>query len=381
MGGQGGGIQYPVSTIPRSSAHQQDDAAMKIASIVGARPQFIKCAPLSRLLRQRHREVLIHTGQHYDENLSQIFFDQLQIPRPDYTLEVGSGTHGEQMGQMLERVEQVLLKEKPQVTLVCGDTNTTLAGALAAAKLWIPVTHVEAGLRSFNRRMPEEINRVLTDRLSTLLFCPTETAVENLKREGITQGVHNTGDVMYDAVLYNIRRAEEGSKILARLDLRPGEYYLVTVHRADNTDNPGNLRKILEALAQLSLPTVFPVHPRTRKALKELKLELGSGTSLLRLIDPVSYLDMLVLEKKARKILTDSGGVQKEAYFLGVPCITLREETEWVETIQGEWNVLVGTDPQAIGQALVLDRSDSSRLDAFGDGHAAEKMVVLLGQL
>jgi len=240
---------------------------------------------------------------------------------------------------------------------------------------------VEAGLRSFNRRMPEEINRVLADRLSALLFCPTETAVENLKKEGITEGVHNTGDVMYDAVLYNAQKAEQTSEILARLDLRQGEYYLVTVHRASNTDDPGNLRKILEALGQLSLPVVFPIHPRTRKALEELKLELDSGASLPGLIDPVSYQDMLVLEKRARKILTDSGGVQKEAYFFGVPCITLREETEWVETLPGGWNTLVGTDPQACAQALLADKPEGSRLDAFGDGHAAEKMAALLGQL
>lgn len=354
---------------------------LKIASIVGARPQFIKCAQLSRLLRQRHQEVLIHTGQHYDQDLSEIFFDQLEIPKPDYHLDVGSGTHGEQTGRMLERVEEVLLQENPQVVLVYGDTNTTLAGALAAAKLWIPVVHVEAGLRSFNQRMPEEINRVLTDRLSALLVCPTETAVENLKKEGIDQGVHNTGDVMYDALLYNANRAEKISKISARLGIQPGSYYLVTIHRAHNTDDPENLRKILTGLEQLDLPAVFPIHPRTRKALRKLKRKLHSSIPFLHLIDPVSYLDMLLLEKNARKILTDSGGVQKEAYFLGVPCITLRDETEWVETLQGGWNSLVGTDPQAIGLALGKDPPQGSRPEAFGDGHAAEKIAALLDQL
>ena len=354
---------------------------MKIVSIVGARPQFIKCAPLSRLIRKKHREVLIHTGQHYDKNLSQIFFDQLNIPRPDHNLRVGSGIHGEQTAQMLWRIEEVLLKEKPRAVLVYGDTNTTLAGALAAAKLCIPVVHVEAGLRSYNRRMPEEINRILSDRISTLLLCPTQTAVENLEKEGISEGVHNTGDVMYDAVLYNAQKAEEISKILDRLNLRPGEYYLATVHRADNTDDPRNLRKILEVLRHLDLPTIFPIHPRTRKALKDLKLELDSPASLLRLIDPVSYLDMLILEKMARKILTDSGGIQKEAYFFEVPCITLREETEWVETLREGWNTLAGTDPRAIGRALQKDTPGDSRSDVFGDGHAAEKMADLLDQL
>lgn len=353
----------------------------KIASIVGARPQFIKCAPLSRLLRQRHREVLIHTDQHYDHDLSRIFFDQLEIPKPNYHLDVGSGTHGEQTGQILERVEEVLLQENPQVVLVYGDTNTTLAGALAAAKLWIPVVHVEAGLRSFNRRMPEEINRVLTDRLSALLFCPTKTAVENLKKEGITQGVHNTGDVMYDALLFNMKRAEKISTISARLNIQPGSYYLVTIHRANNTDNPENLRNILTGLEYLDLPAVFPIHPRTRKALKKLKRKFNSAKPALHLIDPVSYLDMLILEKNARKILTDSGGVQKEAYFLGVPCITLRGETEWAETLQGGWNSLVRTDPKAIGLALGKDPPQGSRPEAFGDGHAAENMVALLDQL
>jgi len=354
---------------------------LKIASIVGARPQFIKCAPLSRLLRQRHREVLIHTGQHYDRDLSQIFFDQLEIPKPDFHLNVGSGNHGEQTGQILERVEEVLLQENPQVVLVYGDTNTTLAGALAAAKLWIPVVHVEAGLRSFNRNMPEEINRVLTDRLSALLFCPTKTAVDNLKKEGITQGAHNTGDVMYDAFLYNANRAEKISTISARLSIQPGSYYLVTIHRASNTDNPENLRKILKGLGHLDLPAVFPIHPRTRKALKKLEKKLHSAKPLQHLIDPVSYLDMLILEKNARKVLTDSGGVQKEAYFLGVPCITLRDETEWVETLQGGWNSLVGTDPRAIGLALRKDPPRGSRPETFGDGHAAEKMIALLDQL
>jgi len=353
---------------------------VKIASIIGAGADLIRCAPLSRLLRRENREVLIHTGQQYDQNLSRIFFDQLKVPVPDYHLGVASEYHGEQTGLMLERVEEVLLEVNPQLALVYGDSDGALAGALAAAKLSIPVVHVEAGLRSFNRRMPEEINRILVDRLSSLLFCPTETAVVNLKREGIVEGVHNSGDVMYDAVLYNLQRAQEVSDILARLDLQPGEYYLVVLHRASNADDPENLHSILKALGQLDLPVVFPVHPRTHKALKRLMQESQIELPFLRLVDPVSYVDMLLLEKKAKKILTDSGGVQKEAYFLGVACITLRRETEWTETLQGGWNTLAGSDAQAIGRAILLDPPRRSRPDVFGDGHAAEKMAALLDQ-
>jgi len=353
---------------------------MKIASIVGARPQFIKCAPLSRLIRKEHSEVLIHTGQHYDRGLSQVFFDQLEIPQPDYNLGVGSGSHGEQTAEMLWRVEEVLIQEKPEAVVVYGDTNTTLAGSLSAAKLWLPVVHIEAGLRSFNRLMPEEINRILTDRLSTLLFCPTETAVENLNREGITQGVHNTGDVMYDALLQNGPKAEEVSSILRDLSLEPQGYYLITVHRAENTDHPENLTRILTAMDGLDLPAILPIHPRTRKILEKMNVNIASQDTNLRFVDPVSYLDMLVLEKKASKILTDSGGVQKEAWFFEVPCITLRAETEWVETLEGGWNTLVGTNPESIAQAILQSKPPAPRPEVFGDGQAAEKMVHLLGQ-
>ena len=307
---------------------------MKVATIVGARPQFIKCAPVSRKLRESAAEVLIHTGQHYDSNMSELFFHDLEIPEPDYNLGVGSGTHGEQSGEMLKQIEKVLLKEKPDYVLVFGDTNSTLAGALAAAKLCIPVAHVEAGLRSFNRRMPEEINRVVTDHLSSLLFCPTETSVNNLAREGITEGVHLVGDVMYDALLLNSRRAEEKSKILEALRLQPKSYFLATVHRAENTDDPRRLAAIVKAFEMISdiFTVVWPVHPRTRKVLESYGLRKnGQSFSIL---DPVSYLDMLCLEKDAKGILTDSGGVQKEAYWLKVPCITLREESEWIETLQ-----------------------------------------------
>ena len=353
---------------------------MKIATIVGARPQFIKCAPVSRALRESAAEILIHTGQHYDSNMSESFFRDLEIPEPDYNLGVGSGTHGEQSGEMLKQIEKVLLKEEPNYVVVFGDTNSTLAGALAAAKLCIPVAHIEAGLRSFNRRMPEEINRVVTDHLSRLLFCPTETSVSNLRREGITEGVHLVGDVMYDALLTNSRRAEEKSPILRQLGLQPKDYYLATVHRAENTDDPERLAAIVEGLERISrsFTVVWPVHPRTKKALETFGLEQRNGRSL-RILSPISYLNMLSLEKQAAGILTDSGGVQKEAYWLKVPCITLRQETEWVETVETGWNTLAGTDPESIFAAATKPPPSTACLNyLFGDGHSAEKIVQTL---
>lgn len=348
---------------------------MKVLSIVGTRPQFIKAAPVSRELRRYHVEVLVHTGQHYDYGLSQVFFEELGIPRPDYELSVGSAGHGKQTGEMLARVEEVLLKEKPDWVLVYGDTNSTLAGALAAAKLHIPVGHVEAGLRSFNREMPEEINRVLTDHISSLLFCPTETAVDNLAREGITNGVHNTGDVMYDAVLYNVEMAEHRSRALEQLELVPRSYLLATVHRPSNTDNKVHLVSILTALERVDEVVVFPAHPRTQKAIHALGITLNSR---VRVVEPVSYLDMLVLEKNARLILTDSGGVQKEAYFFGVPCVTLRDETEWVETVNVGWNVLVGADPDRIEEAVKSFSPQRERPTVFGNGRASERIATIL---
>jgi UDP-N-acetylglucosamine 2-epimerase len=353
---------------------------MKVVTVVGARPQFIKCAPLSRRLREVAVEVLVHTGQHYDSNMSSLFFRDLEIPEPDYNLGVGSGTHGEQSGEMMKRIETVLLNEKPDYVLVFGDTNSTLAGALAAAKLCIPVAHVEAGLRSFNRRMPEEINRVVTDHLSSLLFCPTQKSVGNLAREGITQGVHLVGDVMYDALLINSRRAEEKSTLRERLGLQPKAYYLATVHRAENTDDPELLDAIVEGLARIGriFTVVWPVHPRTKKALKAYGLEQRDGGSF-RILNPISYLDMLSLEKQAKSILTDSGGVQKEAYWLEVPCITLRQETEWVETVESGWNTLAGTDPGTIFAAATKPPPSSGCLNhLFGEGHSAEKIVQTL---
>jgi UDP-GlcNAc3NAcA epimerase len=351
------------------------EAGVKILSIVGARPQFIKAAPVSRVLRRQHAEVLVHTGQHYDHNMSALFFEELDIPEPDYNLGVGSGPHGQQTGRMLEAIEQVLLDERPDWVLVYGDTNSTLAGALASVKLHIPLAHVEAGLRSFNRRMPEEHNRVLTDHVADLLLCPTQTAVDNLTREGITRGVHNVGDVMYDAVLHNIGIAKQRSTILNRLGLKPGCYLLATVHRAENTDDPVRLAAILEAFSAVSEAIVFPAHPRTRSALAKLGL---SPPANVQLIEPVGYLDMLLLEKHARLILTDSGGVQKEAYFFSVPCVTLRDETEWVETVETGWNVVVGTDPRRIAAAVQGLRPAARPPGVFGDGRASERIESLI---
>ncbi len=349
---------------------------MKVLSVVGARPQFIKAAPVSRALRRVAHEVLVHTGQHYDYGMSAIFFDELQIPPPDYNLEIGSGSHGWQTGQMLIRIEETLLKEQPDWVLVYGDTNSTLAGALAAAKLHIPLAHVEAGLRSFNRDMPEEHNRVLTDHAADLLLCPTQTAVDHLAREGVTRGVHLVGDVMYDAVLYNIALAEQRAGVLARLGLEPGSYALATIHRPSNTDDPARLQAILAALRALAAdyPVVFPVHPRTRQKLAGL----DSYEPNLHLIEPVGYLDMLLLERQARLILTDSGGVQKEAYFFAVPCLTLRRETEWVETVDTGWNRLVGNDLALIAQLAHDPKPTGSPLPLFGDGHAADRIAALL---
>ncbi|KLU59328.1 UDP-2,3-diacetamido-2,3-dideoxy-D-glucuronate 2-epimerase [Peptococcaceae bacterium CEB3] len=351
---------------------------MKIATIVGARPQFIKAAAVSRVLRLEHQETLIHTGQHYDSNMSDIFFTELHIPRPDYNLGVGSGRQGEQTGAILQAVEEVLLQAKPDAVLVYGDTNSTLGGALAAAKLHIPVFHIEAGLRSFNRDMPEEINRVLTDHLSMLLLCPTQTAVNNLSAEGIQKGVHLSGDVMYDAFRYNSRLARQSLSLPEKLGLAPGSYILGTIHRAENTDDPQRLKGILRALGQAGRPVILPLHPRTRKVMDDQGFgDLLEG-SQVRILEPVGYLDMICLEENAWKILTDSGGVQKEAYFAGVPCITLRDETEWTETVAAGWNVLVGADTQSILKAVIEFAPPPGRPQIFGDGDAAGKFLSVL---
>jgi len=352
---------------------------LKIVSVVGARPQFIKAAPVSKALRKAgHQEILVHTGQHYDYGMSKVFFEELSISEPDVNLGVGSGAHGWQTGQMLIRIEEVLMEEKPDWVLVYGDTNSTLAGAIASVKLQIPLAHVEAGLRSFNREMPEEHNRLLTDHCSDLLFCPTQTAVANLDKEGITHGVNLVGDTMYDAVLLFSEIAREKSTILDDLGLKSKEYLLATVHRPYNTDIPENLENILSAFIEINEPIIFPVHPRTRKILNTFFPSLLTPHSSLKMIPPVGYLDMLMLEQNAKAILTDSGGMQKEAYWFEVTCVTFRDETEWVETVEAGWNVVVGADTGKIVEAVRCLKSDNPRPKLYGDGHAAEKMLEIL---
>jgi len=411
---------------------------MKIATIIGARPQFIKAAAVSRAIAAHNRavcptaqaaaaianpgahngvapppvieEILIHTGQHYDDGMSAVFFRELDIPEPKYNLNIGSGPHGRQTGRMLAAIEEVLLAEKPDWVLIYGDTNSTLAGALAAAKLHIPIAHVEAGLRSFNRRMPEEINRVVADQLSSLLLCPSQTAVDNLAAEGIggkndekmgavphfPQRVVITGDVMADALQFAAAKvgakaapqaaavvadpatqASAHSDIMARLGLQPQRYLLATVHRAENTDDPQRLSDILSAFAALDEPVVFPAHPRTRKFLHEKNYQPPPH---VRLIDPVGYFDIVALEKSARLLLTDSGGMQKEAYWLKVPCITLRDETEWVETVDAGWNVLTGADDKKIIHAALNFTPPQEHPPLYGDGQTAEKILGILCQ-
>ncbi len=355
---------------------------MRVVSILGARPQFIKAAPVSRELRSAgHEEYLIHTGQHYDYQMSRIFFEELEVPIPDAELGVGSGSHGQQTGLMMSRIEEHLIDDRPDWVLVYGDTNSTLAGALAACKLGIPIAHVEAGLRSFNRQMPEEHNRVLTDHCAALLLCPTKTAVQNLAQEGITQGVRLVGDTMLDMLLAHRDHARSTSDILTRLELQPKRYVLATIHRAYNADVPQNLANILHAFAKIPEPVVLPLHPRTRARLHEDNA--GTDThvmpSNLLLIDPVSYLDMLALEQGARLIMTDSGGVQKEAFLLGVPCVTLRPETEWVETVAAGMNIVTGVDPMKILHAVFKTQWPTEYpRDQFGSGDAAKRIVAAL---
>jgi UDP-N-acetylglucosamine 2-epimerase (non-hydrolysing) len=350
-----------------------------ILSVVGARPQFIKAAPVSKALRRNFREVLVHTGQHYDPEMSDIFFRDLELPEPDYHLGVGSGTHAEQTGEIMIRLEKVMAEIKPDAVLVFGDTNSTLAAALVAAKLVLPIAHIEAGLRSFNRRMPEEINRVLTDRVSRFLFCPTQLAVDNLRREGITEGVHLVGDVMFDAAQHFVRLAGRRVDAIRRLGLKPGNYVLATVHRPANTDDPERLASIVEAFASSRCRIVFPIHPRTEQALRKLGLrdKLSRASNVLDL-PPLSYLETLQLLRHARCVATDSGGMQKEAYFFGVPCVTLRDETEWVETVEDGWNRLVGADKGRILEAIEDFRPAGPRKNHYGDGHASERIAEIL---
>ncbi|MBC8122828.1 MAG: UDP-N-acetylglucosamine 2-epimerase (non-hydrolyzing) [Gemmatimonadaceae bacterium] len=355
---------------------------MRIATVVGARPQFVKAATVSRAVRVHHHEILIHTGQHYDFGMSQVFFDELQLPAADYNLGVGSASHGVQTARMIEKIEAILLSERPDLVLVYGDTNSTLAAALAAVKMHIPVAHVEAGLRSFNMRMPEEVNRRLTDHISSVLFTPTDLATAHLAREGIVRGVYQVGDVMVDVLLEQLGSARTHSRILRDLGLRPGGYVLATIHRAENTDEPGRLKAILQALHSAGVPVVFPMHPRTRRCAVDQGLEsLLANTSDLQCIEPVGYLDMLLLEQNARRILTDSGGIQKEAYLLGVPCLTVRDETEWQETVASGWNRLVTAEVQAILVALEQEVIPQNRPPCYGDGQAAQRIAGVLAGL
>jgi UDP-GlcNAc3NAcA epimerase len=327
-------------------------------------------------------EVLVHTGQHYDENMNTKFFEELEIPEPQYNLGIGSGTHGAQTGQMLEAIEKVLLKEKPDLVIVYGDTNSTLSGALAATKLHISLAHVEAGLRSFNRRMPEEINRILTDHISDILFSPTRTAVKNLYNEGIPMAkIHLVGDVMYDVALHYSVIAEQKSSIMERMNVRPGKYILATIHRAENTDDFTRLEAIFEGLRLVGreIPVILPLHPRTRRALKSTGL-LEKMDGSIRLIDPIGYLDIIMLEKNARLIATDSGGVQKEAFFYHVPCVTLRDETEWVELVELGWNRVITPDNSSSIATAILSALDSKGDEGapYGEGRAAEAVVKIL---
>jgi len=354
---------------------------MKIATVIGARPQFIKAAMVSRAIEKESRlkEYIIHTGQHYDQNMNDVFFQTLNLKKPDWQLHCGGRTNPSKMlAEMMTGIEEALVSFRPDHVLVYGDTLSTLAGSLAASQLHIPVCHVEAGLRSYNKQMPEEINRLLTDHLSSMLFCPTRQAVINLSNEGITENVFYSGDVMYDAVLTFGLMAEEQSNILSTLGLQTKKFRLCTVHRAENTDDSERLQQIIFALIEIATPecpVIFPVHPRTRIAINRYHLHKAMmSNDYLRLIEPVSYMDMVMLEKNAITILTDSGGIQKEAYFYRTPCVTLRNETEWTETVDAGWNQIAGYQTQNI-LTCVGKTPAKSDIDEYGDGHAADNIV------
>jgi len=368
---------------------------IKVAMVVGVRPQFVKASMLLKALKkyQDVQTVIIHTGQHYDDNMSEVFFRELQIPRPKYNLGIGSSTHGKQTGRMLAGIEKVLLKEKPDFVVVFGDTNSTLAGALAAAKLkykiepltqgpyrYPIIAHVEAGLRSYKRRMPEEINRTLTDHICDVHFCPSSCAVENLKKEGIVKNIYNVGDIMYDSLLYFIKKVAPKQDLLVKFGLLPHQYYLATIHREQNTDVLENLQKIIDILEDLNLPVLFPIHPRTRKAIKGLNIKFSN----IRFIPPLSYLNMLTVEKNAKLIITDSGGVQKEAFYLKVPCIVLRDESEWRELLDTGWNLLTGLNKKRVLKAvttLTKLRHYTGKIKFYGDGSANIKIAKIIREL
>jgi UDP-N-acetylglucosamine 2-epimerase (non-hydrolysing)/UDP-GlcNAc3NAcA epimerase len=348
-----------------------------VATIVGNRPQFVKAAAVSRLLRREHQERLIHTGQHYDDELSRVFFEELDVPPPDRQLRGGSGTNTEQTARMLTALERELAEHRPDAVLVYGDTNSTLAGALAAAQARVPVAHVEAGMRSWDRSMPEELNRVLCDHASDLLLCPTPVAVENLRRESLGGRARLVGDVMADVSLAFLPVAEERSRIVAELGVEARAYLLLTAHRAGNVDDPARLERLVELIEALPLPVVLPLHPRTRARLEAAGLLARMGAAA-RVVEPLGYLDFLSLARHARAVLTDSGGVQKEAYLLGTPCVTLRDSTEWVETVDAGWNVLVDLDRDAALHALERRAPSGPRPELYGGGRAGERVVAAL---
>lgn len=350
----------------------------KIITVVGARPQFIKAAPVSRELRKYFKEILIHTGQHYDENMSDIFFNQLNIPKPDINLQVGSGLHGEQTANMIIKLEKILLDEKPSLMIIYGDTNSTLAASIAASKIHIPVAHIEAGLRNFDLSIPEEVNRVVADKLSDFLFVPTVTAIENLKKEGITKNVFNTGDVMVDSLYYGLEIAKKFSTILTDYELDKKGYCLTTIHRAENTNDVKNLTEIISALGEFPEKVILPIHPRTKKVLLKNNIKVSEN---IKVIPPLGYLDFITLESNARIILTDSGGVQKEAYCLKVPCITIFPSTSWVETVEDGMNKLADANKDFILKIYYSKYNISKYSAHFGDGFAAEKIVNLIRNL
>lgn len=348
---------------------------MKLVTILGARPQFIKASVVSSAFKNAGiEETLIHTGQHFDRTMSEVFFQDLDLPQPEYHLNIHSLNHGAMTGRMMEKIEEILLQIKPDWVCVYGDTNSTIAGALVAAKLQIPIVHIEAGLRSFNREMPEEVNRVVTDHLSQLLFAPTPLAVQCLEKEGIFQGVHLVGDVMMDAILTYLVKAQQTSQILEKLDLVDQKFYLATIHRPSNTDNRDRLQNILENLTQLKYPVVFPMHPRTLAKVQQQ--EMIHYLEAIQVIPPVSYLDMLILEKNCQAVLTDSGGMQKEAYILERPCFTLRDETEWQETVEAGWNHLV--KPENLHQSLTNFTTPTHAPRLYGEGNAATRIADIL---